>query len=59
MDPTYSLPPGFVKYPKEQMIETYKPMGLIDEGAQIATMILDDVYLGLFGNHYLHPEVSY
>lgn len=31
MDPNYKLPPGFVKYPMEQMVQSFKPPDFFPE----------------------------
>ena len=41
------------------MIESYKPPSFFPESQQIALMVIDDLYMSIFGDHYLYPEVSY
>jgi hypothetical protein len=58
-DPNYELPPGFVKYQTNVMVENYQPPEHLKDSKKVALGIMDDVVNDVFGTHYLEPEITY
>mmetsp|Transcript_29405 Transcript_29405/g.44461 ORF Transcript_29405/g.44461 Transcript_29405/m.44461 type:complete len:182 (+) Transcript_29405:3768-4313(+) len=58
-DPSYVLPPGFVKFPTFDVKETFEAPEETSEAHKVCTEVLDDLFAEIFGNHYLYPKVRY
>ena len=55
-DENYQLPPGFIKFKKEELEEIYEaPEEIRNTGYKISLEILDDILYGATGVHHLEP----
>ena len=55
-DENYPLPPGFIKFRKDEINELYEaPPELRNTGHRISLEILDDILYGATGVHHLDP----
>ena len=38
---------------------SYKPPEILPEAMQVSLMVVDDLFMEIFGDHYIEPEVNY
>lgn len=58
-DPDYPLPPGYIKFRQNKVLERYEAPPYVEyESEKISMEVLDDIMNQAIGVHFLQPEVD-
>jgi hypothetical protein len=58
-DPSYTLPPGFIKFKTQELQEKYEAPPNLSESKRIALKIIDETFARIFGIHALDPRIGH
>jgi len=58
-DPSYVLPPGFVKFKTQGLLEKYEAPSNLRTSERIALEIVDETFTSAFGVHALDPRIGH
>ena len=58
-DPSYTLPPGFIKFKTQELHEKYEAPSNLKTSHKIALEILDEIFKDAFGIHALDPQIGH
>lgn len=56
-DPTFVLPPGYIKFKKDGFVSEYRIPEHLPQSQQVALEILDDIFVDALQMHMLRPEM--
>jgi hypothetical protein len=55
LNPDYKLPPGFIKFKQDMLVEKYQVPADMKESERVVLEILNDLYYSIFNSHYINP----